>query len=147
MPVRKTQPRRSRGERKVEKERPERSKEISKKTTKSIYEEFNKVLLTEKTDITKIEEPLVFWAHDDTVETGKSYRYRMRLGVFNPIAGMDQFIEQDKSLKNKVILWSEFSDATGTVDIPETLYFFPREIQEAAKTVTVTAARYVLGFW
>jgi len=146
MPVRKTQPRRSRSERKIEKERPERSKEISK-TTKNIYEEFDKILLTEKTDITKMEEPLVFWAHDDTVEPRKSYRYRMRLGVFNPIAGTDQFIEQDKSLKNKVILWSEFSDATGTVDIPGTLYFFPREIQEAAKTVTVTACRYVLGYW
>ena len=146
MPVRKTQPRRSRSERKIEKERPERSKEISK-TTKNIYGEFDKILLTEKTDITKMEEPLVFWAHDDTVEPRKSYRYRMRLGVFNPIAGTDQFIEQDKSLKNKVILWSEFSDATGTVDIPGTLYFFPREIQEAAKTVTVTACRYVLGYW
>ena len=89
----------------------------------------------------------MFWAHDDTVEPRKSYRYRMRLGVFNPIAGTNQFIEQDKSLKNKVILWSEFSDATGTVDIPGTLYFFPREIQEAAKTVTVTACRYVLGYW
>ncbi len=146
MPVRKTQPRRSRSERKIEKERPERSKEISK-TTKDIYGEFDKILLTEKTDITKMEEPLVFWAHDDTVEPRKSYRYRMRLGVFNPIAGTDQFIEQDKSLKNKVILWSEFSDVTGTVDIPGTLYFFPREIQEAAKTVTVTACRYVLGYW
>jgi uncharacterized membrane protein YgcG len=145
MPAR-TQPKRSRSERKVEKERPERSKEISK-TTKDIYGEFNKILLTEKTDITKMEEPLMFWAHDDTVETGKSYRYRMRLGVFNPIAGTDQFIEQDKSLKDKVILWSEFSDATETVDIPGTLYFFPREIQEAAKTVTVTACKYVLGYW
>jgi hypothetical protein len=94
-----------------------------------------------------MEEPLVFWAHDDTVELGKSYRYRMRLGVFNPVAGTNQFIEQDKSLKNKVILWSGFSDATETVDIPGTLYFFPREIQEAAKTVTVTACRYVLGYW
>ena len=145
MPAR-TQPKRSRSERKIEKERPQKSKEVSK-TTKDIYEEFNKILLTEETDITKMEEPLVFWAHDDTVELGKSYRYRMRLGVFNPVAGTNQFSEQDKSLKNKVILWSGFSDATETVDIPGTLYFFPREIQEAAKTVTVTACRYVLGYW
>ncbi len=145
MPAR-TQPKRSRSERKVEKERPQKSKEVSK-TTKDIYKEFNKILLTEETDITKMEEPLVFWAHDDTVELGKSYRYRMRLGVFNPVAGTNQFSEQDKSLKNKVILWSGFSDATETVDIPRTLYFFPREIQEAAKTVTVTACRYVLGYW
>lgn len=69
------------------------------------------------------------------------------MGVFNPIAGTNQFSEQDKSLKNKVILWSEFSDATEAVDIPRTLYFFPREIQEATKAVTVQVSRYVLGYW
>jgi uncharacterized membrane protein YgcG len=146
MPTRRTQPRRSRSERKSTKERPARSKEALK-PTKNIYKEFEKIKITQKTDIAKMEELLVFWAHDDTVESRKSYRYRMRLGVFNPIAGTNQFIEQDKSLKNKVVLWSEFSDATEAVKIPGTLYFFPREIQEAAKTVTVTAARYVLGYW
>jgi len=108
---------------------------------------FNEILITEKTDIAKMDKPLVFWAHDDTVEPEKSYRYRIRVGVFNPIAGTNQFSKRDKSLKNKVILWSEFSDATETVDIPGMLYFFPREIQEAARAVTVTASKYVLGYW
>jgi len=94
-----------------------------------------------------MDKPLVFWAHDDTVEPEKSYRYRIRLGVFNPIAGTNQFSEQDKSLKNKVVLWSDFSDVTETVDIPGTLYFFPRDIQEASKLVTVTVCRYALGYW
>jgi hypothetical protein len=69
------------------------------------------------------------------------------LGVFNPIAGTNQFNEQDKSLKSKVVLWSEFSDATEPVDIPGKLYFFPHDIQEATKTVTVKVSRYVLGYW
>ena len=146
MPTRMTQPRRSRTERRVEKGRPDKVKEIAK-TKKSIYEKLDDILITEKTDISEMDEPLVFWAHDDTVEPERSYQYRIRLGTFNPIAGTNQFSKRDKSLNSKVILWSEFSDVTETVDIPRRLYFFPREIQEAAKTVTVTASRYVLGYW
>jgi hypothetical protein len=145
-PVRKTLPTRgSQPERKSEKERPQKSKEVSK-TIDDVYQEFDEISITESTDIAKMDKPLLFWAYDDTVEPGK-YRYRIRLGVFNPIAGTNQFSEQDKSLKNKVILWSEFSDATEAVDIPRTLYFFPREIQEATKAVTVQVSRYVLGYW
>jgi len=90
---------------------------------------------------------LVFWAHDDIVETGKSYRYRIRLGVFNPVAGTNQFSEEYKSLKNNAILWSEFSDVSETVEIPGRFYFFSRDKHEASKTVTVTVSRYTLGYW
>ena len=149
---------RRRGERRGDRERTKelrsgrgrlpRSREVSKATLiDDIYKELDEILIAEKTDLAKIREPLVFWAHDDTVESEKSYRYRIRLGVFNPIAGTNQFSEQDKSQKDKVVLWSKFSDETETVEIPATLYFFPREIQEAAKTVTVQVFRYVLGYW
>lgn len=147
--VRKTPPTRGiQPEHKSEKERPQKSKEASKTTIDDVYKEFVEISITDKTDLARMGKPLLFWAYDDTVEPGK-YRYRIRLGVFNPIAGTNQFGEQDKSLKNKVILWSEFSDATATVDIPEKLYFFPheREIQEATKTVTVKVSKYVLGYW
>jgi len=144
-PATKTPPRGSQPERKSEKERPQKSKEASK-TIDDVYKELDEISITGSTDIARMDKPLLFWAYDDTVEPGK-YRYRIRLGVFNPIAGTNQFSEQDKSWKNKVILWSEFSDATETVDIPRKLYFFPREIQEATKAVTVQVSRYVLGYW
>jgi len=147
MLVRRKPLRKSRGDRRGEKERPERSRDSAKITVDDIYEEFEKVLITEESDLAKIREPLVFWAHDDTVEPGKSYRYRIRLGVFNPIAGTDQFSEQDKPLKNNAILWSRFSDVTETVEIPGRLYFFPHGVQQAAKAVTVTVCRYALGYW
>ena len=146
MPLRKTLPRRTRPDRRSEKERPEKSKDVSK-TISDVYREFDEILITDGTDLAKMDKPLSFWAHDDTVEPGNSYRYRVRLGVFNPIAGTNQFVERDKSLKNKVVLWSKFSDITDSVDIPGTLYFFPREIQEATKAVTVQVSRYVLGYW
>ncbi len=144
--ARRTQPSRSRTTRDSEKERPQRSREVSK-TIADVYQEFDEISITESTDIAGMDKPLLLWAHDDTVEPGNSYRYRIQLGVFNPIAGTDQVSEQDKSLKDKVILWSKFSDTTETVDVPATLYFFPSDIQEAAKAVTVQVSKYVLGYW
>jgi hypothetical protein len=123
-----------------------KSKKVSKtKSTSDFYDEYKKILIADETDIAKMHEPLVFWAHDDTVEPAKSYRYRVRLGVFNPIAGTDQVSKQDKLQKNNVILWSDFRE-TESVEVPARLYFFPRMIQEA-KIVTVKVCRYVLGYW
>lgn len=133
-------------ERKVEKERPEKPKKETKDTA-DIYKEFKEIQISEGQDISKMDKPLVFWAHDDTVKPEKSYRYRIRLGVLNPIAGKNQFNEQDEALKDKVILWSEFSDVTEVLDIPGRLYFFPCDIQEATETLTVQVSRYVLGYW
>jgi len=134
-------------ERRKENERLGGSIEVPRKTSiDDIYKELDEISITEKTELVKMRE-LVFWAHDDTVEPEKSYRYRIRLGVFNPIAGTDQFDEECKSLKNNAILWSEFSDVTETVEIPGRLYFFCRDKHEASKTVTVTVCRYVLGYW
>ena len=112
-----------------------------------VYYEFDEVAFNRLTDFSKIREPMLFWHHDDTVEPKKTYRYRIRLGVFNPLAGTNQLSEQDISQKNKVILWSGFSNVTEPVEIPGRSYFFARDIQEAAKTITVTVCQYILGHW
>ncbi len=112
-----------------------------------VYDEFDMIRLTGRTLLEKMKEPLVFWAHDDTIEPRKSYRYRIRLGVFNPVAGTDQLSGQDKSRKNEVVLWSDFSDVTDAVEIPGRLYFFAKHIREPAKVVTVQVSKYVMGYW
>ncbi|MHC4617987.1 MAG: hypothetical protein ACYTEQ_09560 [Planctomycetota bacterium] len=111
------------------------------------YKELKQIQITRQTNIFDMREPLVLWAHDDTVKPGSSYRYRIRLGVFNPIAGTNQFNEQDLALKNDAILWSEYSEVTNAVEVPERLYFFPLNIQEAARVATVKVSKYVLGYW
>jgi hypothetical protein len=141
-----TRRRRVEPERDSNRERLDKTKE-TKKTTSDIYKKFDELLISREKDVTKMDEGLTFWAHDDTVEPEKSYRYRIRLGVYNPIAGTNQLHEQYESLGNQAVLWSEFSDTTQPVDIPGKLYFFPREIQEATQTVTVQVCRYVLGYW
>ena len=152
-----TQPRRNRPDRSRtrnerrgrERERPSETRDRRQKE-EDIYDELDAILIDRDSDFSKMSEPLVFWAYDDTVEPGKSYQYQIRLGVFNPIAGTDQFSEEDKSFENKVVLWSTFSDITESVTIPEKLYFFPLAVQEAVNavnTVKVAVARYVLGYW
>ena len=131
--------------RQVKKGRGERGEEV--KVERDSYDELKDISITRKTDFSKMTKPLVFWAHDDTVEPAKSYRYRIRFGVFNPIAGTDKFTEHNKHLKNKVILWSGFSQVTETVEIPGILYFFPTYVQKDAKTVTVQVLRFALGYW
>jgi len=131
-----------------EKERLAKQRETERRALiEGIYDEFESVLLTGQADITRLVAPLTFWAQDDTVEPGKSYRYRIRLGVFNPIAGTSQFADQDSQLKNQVILWSGFSDITEKIEIPKKVYFFALNIQEAAKIVTVQVSKYLLGYW
>jgi len=118
-----------------------------KPTSDDVFLEFEEKMITGWTDMSKMREPLLFWAFDDTVEPSKSYRYRIRLGVVNPIAGTNKFKEQSKSYRDTVILWSEFSDITEPVSIPRKLYLFAKDIQEAAKMVTVQVSKYVLGYW
>jgi len=116
-------------------------------TTNDIYYEYDDVAFNRLTDFSKLREPILFWHHDDTVEPKKTYRYRIRLGVFNPLAGTNKLSEQDISQKNKVVLWSDFSDVTEPVEIPGRSYFFARDIQDATRSITVTVCRYVLGHW
>ena len=132
------------------KEREERLAELretSRESLADLYQQLEDILITRQTDLKKLREPLLFWAHDDTLEPGNSYRYRIRLGVFNPIAGTNKFVEQDEDLKDKIVLWSEFSEVKEIVDVPETLYFFPRDVKETARLVTVNVAKYTLGYW
>ena len=129
------------------KSRPERPSEDATKTVTDIPTKFNEILLGPTTDLSRMSGPLDFWAIDDTVQAGKTYRYRMRLGVFNPVAGTDQFRDEDKHLQNDVVLWSDFSEVTKNIEIPAILYFFPRDIQEVAGTVTVQVSKYIFGNW
>ncbi|MBN2133016.1 MAG: hypothetical protein JW741_26185 [Sedimentisphaerales bacterium] len=116
-------------------------------STDEVYWEFSEKLMNYATDLTKLDEPLLFWAMDDSVEPGNTYQYRVRIGVFNPVAGTDRLAEEDADKKNQVILWSDFSEVTKPQRIPEMLYLFAKDVQEQTKTAVVEVARYTLGYW
>ena len=125
----------------------DRKAALRKPSLNQVYLKFDKLRLTWLTDFAKLREPLTFWTHDDTVEPAKTYRYRIRLGVFNPLAGTNQLSEKDKALKDQVILWSEFSAVTKPVEIMGRLYFFANSVREMDKAVTVQVSRLALGRW
>ena len=115
-------------------------------------QQFDEIVLTEKINPAELEK-LVFWAHDDTTKPGEKYQYRIRTGVFNPIAGTNWFSQEQKDLQNQTVLFSSFSEPTDTIEIPERLYFFATDIRETEKgysidkTVEIKVARYTLGNW
>ncbi len=139
-------PSRTRDGRSREKEELRRRREQEKETVGDVYVQLEELMITDGSDLDKMEEPLLFWAHDDTVEPGKTYRYRIRLGVFNSLAGTSKLKAGSESYKDQVIIWSNFVEA-GSVEIPQKLYFFAKDIREAANTVIVEVFRYALGYW
>jgi hypothetical protein len=112
-----------------------------------VYTKFQQCLVDSLTEYSQLTEPLPFWALDDTVVPGQTYRYMIRAGVFNPVAGTGQVRDEDGDRADDAVLWSEFSDVTEPLSIPEKLYFFPVGVQEASGTVNVQVFRYVLGYW
>jgi len=112
-----------------------------------LYKNFEELLITKNPDLSGRKEPMLVWAFDDTIEQKKKYRYRIRVGVFNPIAGTEKFANSGDPKRNTVILWSNYAEADQVLSVPGRLYFFARDVQKAEKAVTVTVCRKTLGYW
>ena len=127
------------------------AKEKKERTVDDVYEAFDALFIEEETSLAEMREPLVFWAHDDTLEPGNSYRYRIKVGVFNPIASQNWFTEEQMHLKDDIILWSAFSEVTEVVSVPEMMHFFPLDISEKSangqKSVNVQVSKFYHGKW
>jgi len=104
---------------------------------------FREVSLTIDKDFTKLDE-ILFWAHDDTVEPDKTYRYRIRLGVLNPSAGIN---DDSGPHNNDVVLWSEFSETTDMINVPQRGYFFARDYKAVSGAVSVEVLKFDMGYW
>lgn len=66
------------------------------------------------------------WAHDLYVEEGETYRYRMRIGVTNPLydRGSNLLEEQREEYDDEFLLYSDWSDWTEPQDIEPLKHFF-----------------------
>lgn len=117
-------------------------------TLDGVIADNRKVMIYAEQQLQNMKEPLVFWAHDDTVEPGNTYQYRIRLGVFNPIAGKNWFYQQEQQYKNQVVLWSDFSEIAENVEIAPMVYFFPTGLARTVdKKVTIDVFKYHFGNW
>ena len=109
--------------------------------------DFEKKRLGERFDWSKLTEPTMFWSHDDSLPGPGIYQYRIRIGVFNPIAGKDWVAADQKDLKDQVILWSPYSGATAPIRIDPMYYFFPQKYLAEQDTLEVKVAKFHLGQW
>jgi len=111
-----------------------------------VEQKFREVLLTPGKELDE-ETDLLIWAHDDTVEPGKRYHYRLRLGVLNPVANTNYLAADFADYRDKALLWSEFSDVSEAVGIPRRTYFFATSFREDVNTMKVEVAKYLRGYW
>lgn len=161
--TRRTQPRQPRTQRRDERTtrqglgyqdaRTTRTASRRERTVEDVRKDFEEELLDEKKEIFSLQNPVLLWAHDDTVEPGQTYQYRIRIGVFNPIAGKDWLTSEQAEYKDQIVLWSDYSEPTPELDIPRRIYMFPMEVVAAKETpaeadgVKVAVAKYHLGRW
>jgi hypothetical protein len=133
--------------------RPTRAAVREERTSDDVRTDFEKELLDEKSDIGSTREDLLIWAHDDSAQPGKTYQYRIRMGVFNPIAGKNWFQDDQADYKNQLVLWSDYSDPTDAVSILKRVYVFPmgvvagKDSPDDIEGVQVEVAKYYLGRW
>ena len=125
------------------------------RTRQDVQRDMRRAMLRQNVRLESIREPVLVWVHDDTVQPGQTYQYRIRMGVFNPITGKDWFYEDQLAFKDQTVLWSDYSAAADDVKIPKMLHVFPmdpltvtredgsREIQG----VKVEVAKYSMGRW
>lgn len=123
------------------------------RTLDDVKADAKKALFDDRTDLAATREPVLIWAHDDTAQPGKTYQYRLRLGVFNPIAGKNWFREDQTKYKDQVVLWSEFTGPTSDIYVPKRVHVFPTELLTAKNSpnamegVKVEVAKYNIGRW
>jgi len=73
--------------------------------------------------LAKTEKGLKIWAHDLKAAVGKTYCYRMRVVMYNPLAGWTLFLK-DRDALLQAGLASPWSDISNPVTVQKDLYFF-----------------------
>jgi hypothetical protein len=126
-------------------------RDTNEKTTARVQEtrdfsrEYDELLISEKTGLDRLRDQVIVWAHDDTVVPGKTYRYRLRYGVFNPVAGKGWYREDYSQYNDQIVLWSNFTDTTDPFHIDLRQYIFPNAVKDNG--VVVQVAKLDLGNW
>jgi hypothetical protein len=90
------------------------------------------------------------WTSDLRVAPGKTYRYRVRVGVVNPLFGKDNITSKDQlALKDQFLLFSPWTDWTTPVAVEPMIRFTFGQPSRAPAPgqAPVKIARYFDGSW
>ena len=97
-------------------------------------------LITHPSDPNK----LAVWFHDDTVESGKSYRYRLRVNLWNRYLGKFAALKDREQGKAPVLL-GDWSLPGEPVIVPPAAYFFVTSAPPGKDTAGVTVYKWHKG--
>ncbi|MBI4718505.1 MAG: hypothetical protein HY763_11915 [Planctomycetes bacterium] len=89
------------------------------------------------------------WAHDadeDSLIAGKTYQYRMRVLLYNRLAG-EPLLFRDKQNATVVLIEGPWSEPSDPVAVPATERFFVISCDEKKDEVTVEQFRWYDGVW
>jgi len=116
--------------------------------SEDVLADMAELMLQPDEDLSQRTEPLVIWAHDDSIDQPGFYQYRMRLGVFNPIVGKQWVAPDQAELDKQIVLYTPYTEPTEPVEIRARTYFFPTNlVAGTTEAVEVAVARYHLGRW
>lgn len=97
------------------------------------------------TDPDNAEDPAI-WFHDDSVEPGKTYRYRIRAVLWNRYAGRIKALK-DPSQAAKSVLEGDWSLPSEPITVAASTHFFVRSGKPADNTASVQVFKWLKGKW
>lgn len=86
------------------------------------------------------------WSHDDTVESGKTYSYRMRVKVWNRYVGQAKYVKKPDDAR-KAIIAGEWSVPSDPVTVTPSTYFFAKAAKVGGGGATVDIWKWRKGAW
>jgi hypothetical protein len=89
---------------------------------------------------------LKVWANDFTAKPGKTYKYRMRVIMYNPLAGYKPYLmNPDNNLLAG--LASEWVEAAGSVSISKPIYYFVEGQSSDKNAARFSVYKWYMGKW
>ncbi|GMU84134.1 MAG: hypothetical protein AMXMBFR47_40040 [Planctomycetota bacterium] len=89
---------------------------------------------------------LAVWFHDDTVEPGKTYQYRMRVNLWNRYMGRLKALKNADDAK-KAIVEGEWSAPSDPVIVAPSTHFFVTSLKPGTETAVVEVWKWRQGTW
>ncbi len=92
------------------------------------------------------DQKVALWFHDDSVESGKTYRYRMRARLWNRYVGQLRAVKNVEDAK-KTLLAGEWSLPTGAVTVAPNTHVFVKGARTTKQAASVDVWKWLQGRW